>query len=142
MSIMKQDITFTHLYSANNQKEYLDIVFFNQIAKTGLFFDGLDFYYRTNIISIPGKYKEIDYSFRLNNKILKIDTIKQSWDIHFIKLNNGDIFQMYFMADDNQHLAIFTKERDSVIDTPLGINLYDAVLKNLNQAEECELKRG
>ena len=108
---MKQDITFTRLYSANNQKESLDIVFFNQIAKTGLFFDGLDFYYRTNIISIPGKYKEIDYSFRLNNKILKIDTIKQSWDIHFIKLNNGDIFQMYFMADQSTFSHFYKRKR-------------------------------
>jgi hypothetical protein len=134
------DFKVTNIYSTYNNYGYLNIILFNRVTKTGLFFDGFNFYYQTTIISITKEYKEIDYSLRLNNRILTIDSIKESWDIHFIKFNNGDIFQIYFMADDKQHLGIFTKEIHSIIHTPLGINFYDAVLTSLDQAEECEIK--
>jgi hypothetical protein len=139
---MKQNKFFTNIYYSYDEHNYLNIMLYNEVYNTAILFDGLAFFYKTGIKSIPDGFTELDYSLQSRGKILEVEAFKQSWDVTFIKFKNGDIFQLYFMSDDNmsnQKLSILTKLNHDSIMTPLGISLYDSVTNNCRNAEECEV---
>jgi len=133
---MIEENIFTNIYFKSGKDGYINVLLLNKEKSNSIFFDGLNFHYQKGVLSEAKEFKEIDYSKNLQNKTFKIEAIKQSWHISYVRLDNGDIFQLYFMADDRQHLSVFTKREHSSINTPLGISLYDSILKNFNEADE------
>lgn len=135
---------YTKIYTAYDDYGYLHLMLYNDVNTDALFFDGLKFIYKPSLTNVPFNYKQLDYpADRLLNTTYEIESIRQSGDLNLIKFKNGDIFQLYFMMDDNmspQRLSIFGRERDSLISTPLGVSLYDGMLKTFNEAEECEIE--
>lgn len=134
---------FTKIYTAYDDYGYLQLLLYNGIKADALLFDGLNFIYKSSLSVIPSNYKELKYSRKSANTTYEVESVRQSGDLSFIKFENGDVFQLYFMMDDNksnQTLSIFQEEEHKRISTPLGISLYDSVLKSFNEAEECEIE--
>lgn len=139
---MIQSKNFTKIYRAYDGRGFLLLLLYNEINKTAILFDGLRFYYRSEMTSIPKKFNELDYSAKSKKKTFEVEAIRQTDFVTFIKFRNGDIFQLYFMADDNksnQLLNIFREEEDSGIMTPLGISVYAAAIKRCDEVEDCEI---
>lgn len=135
---------YTKIYTAYDDYGYLHLLLYNDINTNALFFDGLKFTYKPSLTNIPFNYKQLNHpADKSSNTIYEIESIRQSGDLNLIKFKNGDVFQLYFMMDDNmssQQLSIFERERDSRISTPLGMSLYDGMLKTFSEAEECEIE--
>lgn len=67
--------------------------------------------------------------------------IRQGFDIHFIEMENGDLFQIFHICDDEmepQKIQIFG-EKARHVPNPMGGSSYDATRKNYLAAEECIL---
>lgn len=141
MVLQKQ---YTKIYTAYDDYGYLHLLLYNDINSDALFFDGLKFTYKPLLTNIPSNYKQLNYpAHKSSNTTYEIESIRQSGDLNLIKFKNGDIFQLYFMMDDStspQKLSIFERERDSHINTPLGMSLYDGILKTFSEAEKCEIE--
>ncbi|OJV43570.1 MAG: hypothetical protein BGO29_11590 [Bacteroidales bacterium 36-12] len=140
---MLQQKEYTKIYTAYDKYGYLHLLLYNDTKTDALFFDGISFSYKPLLKMIPPEYSQLKYREKSLNTILEVESVKQSGDFRFIKFRNGDIFQIYFMMDDNrsnQILSIFQEKEHKHIATPLGINLYDSVLKAFDAAEECEIK--
>jgi hypothetical protein len=132
---------YTNIYLSYDNYGYLQLLLYNDINGDALFFDGFNFVYKSSLTNIPSNFKEFEYSERQKG-IYEIESVKQSDDLSFIRFKNGDIFQIYFMMDDNksnQILSIFKEVDHKDIITPLGLNSYDAVLKRFNDADECDI---
>lgn len=130
---------FTNIYISEKGNN-INVLFFNNISKEAILFNGWSFINMKNVPPVDVEYKEIDYSVKLQNKTFGIRSIRESWDIFYIMLDNTDVFQIYSMADDRQHLSVFTKAEHGQINTPSGLSLYDDVLKSFNKAEECNVE--
>jgi hypothetical protein len=140
--MLKQKI-FTNIYTAYDDYGYLQLLLYNNIKEYALLFDGLNFIYKSSLTDIPSNYKQLKYPRKSKNTTYEVESVRQSGDLSYIKFENGDVFQLYFMMDDNksnQTLSIFQEAEHKRISTPLGISLYDSVLKTFNEAEECEIE--
>lgn len=140
---MLQQKKYTKIYTAYDDYGYLQLLLYSDPNAESLFFDGLKFSYKPALTDIPANYKQLKYPKASANAIYEVESVRQSDNLSFIKFKSGDIFQLYFMMDDeksNQILSIFQKDEHKNISTPLGISLYDAVLKSFNEAEECEIE--
>lgn len=135
---------YNEIYTGYDQYGYLHLLFYNKKDKVALIFDGIKFVYKYTFTNIPSCYKLFKYPSKESIDLFyEIESIKQLGDVSLIKFKNGDIFQLYFMMDDHnssQILSIFERERDSKISTPLGINLYDSILKKIEEGVECEIQ--
>ena len=136
---------FNRIYTAYHDYGYLQLLFYSSQNSQSLLFDGLNFLYKSIGNDIPSGFQEIKEGLSSSGSIYEIESIKQSDDITFIKFSNGDIFQIHTMPSGNdgfeQVLSVFTKEKDSRITTPMGISSYDAALKRLSNAEDCEIEQ-
>lgn len=132
---------FNKIFTSIDEYGYINILFFNDIELTAIEFDGLNFYSKKGITKISVEYKELNYRNKTKEDMFLIDGLKQNDDINFAKVSNGDIFQIYFMVNDeqaNQQLSIFSEESKK-INTPLGVSLYDTVLKRFNEADNVKI---
>ena len=131
---------FDKIFVSYGQDRYISLIFFNEQDSSALLFDGINFYNK-NKINISPNFQDIKYNSHSIDLKIKIIGIKQSNDIYFILLDNGDIFQIYFMMDDEmnkQIISIFDDEQKNII-TPLGISSYDAAFKRFNEAVDVEI---
>lgn len=126
---------FTNIYIRYTKDREINILFFNQKNKNTLLFDGWEFCLTTVCSFDQQLFVEFDYSKESKDEIFEIDSIRQDFDITFIKFLNGDIFQIYFMMDDirSQQMISIIKKNESG---------YSSALKRLEQSdEEIELQQ-
>ena len=139
---MLQQKKYTKIYTAYDDYGYLQLLLYNDIKADALIFDGIKFTYYASLPTVPTNYKPLKYPGKLIDATYEVESVRQSGDSGYIKFKDGDVFQLYFMMDDeksNQRLSIFQEEEHRSISTPLGISLYDSVLQAVNDAEECEI---
>lgn len=137
---MTQENIFTNIYTNTDSYGFLNILLYNRENKMAILCNGFRFSYTNSFSSIPKEFKELDYSLKLKNQHFSVEGIREHWDIKFIKLGNGDIFQLYSMADDKQHLTIFSKHEHQNITTPTGVSVYEDVERRYNEAEDCDIE--
>ncbi|RFS21161.1 hypothetical protein DVR12_17655 [Chitinophaga silvatica] len=130
---------FNEAYWYNDELGYLQIILSNKNAKKYLWFNGMDFYGLITLNSIPLSFKECDLKTKGDSFV--VESIRQSDDIFFIKLLDGDIWQIYFMLDGEniQRLSIFSKLEHGSILSPLGVSLYEAAWRRFSEAMEIEV---
>jgi hypothetical protein len=135
--------TYTKIYATNDDYGNFQLLLYNEISNESLFFDGLDFSYKSSTIAPSSGLKELKGKNSPSNTAYEITAIRQSDDITFIKFSNGNLFQIHTMPNGYngfiQVLSIYEKTKDSLISTPLGINSYEAALLRMDNAEECEI---
>ncbi len=134
---MKQ-IEFNKIYIGVDDSGYINLLFTNSKDEQYLYFDGINFYYKEEIKSLE-KLSLFDYNVNAVN--LYIEKITQDFDMSFIQISNGDIFQIYSMFNDEQagqKLTIFD-EATKKTSTPLGISTYEAAIKRANEADAIEV---
>lgn len=133
-----EQIEFNKIYFGVDDSGYINLLFTGNKNEQSLYFDGINFYSKEKYNSLE-KLSLFNYN---NNAInLHIEKITQDFDMSFIQISNGDIFQIYSMFNDekaDQILTIFneTTKRTS---TPLGISTYEAAVKRANEADEAEV---
>ena len=109
------------------------MLFYNEDNKRALYFDGFDFIYKDLFVFSSIEFKEIDYSKRNKKVFFEIEDIRESdlGGIYYIKLKSGEIFQIYFMVnEDIQRVDIFYES--------LG-QIYKEAINRFNIAEECDI---
>ena len=137
---------YTRIYTAYDDYGYLQLLLYNETNGDALLFDGLNFVYTPLLTNVPSDFKQLKYpeTIMINSStIYEVEEIKQLDELTFIKFKNGDLFQLYFMMDDeksNQRLSIFYKVEDTSTIMSSGISLYDSALKRLKNAEDCEIQ--
>jgi hypothetical protein len=135
---------YTNIYAGHNKYRYLELILYNGNTGEGILFDGFDFFYKNNLLSSLSGFTEIDYSKkRHGHNNMMVTSIRQYDDVSFIKFENGDIFQLYFMMDDinrPQQLSIFKKTESE--QTSSDANIYKAALERWGRAEECDIENG
>lgn len=131
------NIGFNKIYCFVDECGYINLLFIEEYNLANLFFDGINFHYN-NSKKIK-KFVLLNYIH--NGQKLYIVKITQDFDITFIQLSNGDIFQIYSMFHDerqNQQISIFCKNSRKTT-TPLGISTYEAAINRANKADEVEI---
>jgi hypothetical protein len=120
---------------------YIRLLFVNETDSQAIEFDGFSFHLLKGLPSLEGM-EVMTYLPLVRNGKSKIVGIRQlDLDIHYVEMGNGDIFQIYHMADDaeNQRVAIFDQgQKDIAIS--LGISSYDAARKRMNEGEEVNFE--
>ena len=133
-----EQIEFNKIYFGVDDSGYINLLFTGNKNEPRLYFDGINFYSKEKYNSLE-KLSLFNYN---NNAInLHIEKITQDFDMSFIQISNGDIFQIYSMFNDekaDQRLTIFD-ETTKKISTPLGISTYEAAVKRANEADEAEV---
>lgn len=135
-----QEREFNKVYYAVDEYGYIILIFYDNHSSSLLEFNGINFYQK-NKFDVPSNFKEVNCISNSTPYKTKIQGVKQSEDISFIKLDNGDIFQLYFMSDDEngqQIMSVFSEKGNSIM-TPTGMNSYEAVLKRFQEADEVEI---
>lgn len=137
--IQKFNIIYYHI----TEYGYLYLIFFNEDDSSALKFDGVNFFYVKKFRRISEMLK-LDYEGLNTRKNLEVVGIRQFLDVTLIKLNNDDIFQLYFTMDDEtkpQKLSVFTIPKNSDNSSSIP-SRYDEVLKNFNSAnDDVEIDR-
>ena len=133
-----EQIEFNKIYFGVDDSGYINLLFTGVKNEHRLYFDGISFYFKEKFNSLE-KLSLFNYN---NNAVnLHIEKITQDFDMSFIQISNGDIFQIYSMFNDekaDQRLTIFD-ERTEKTSTPLGISTYEAAVKRANEADEAEV---
>jgi hypothetical protein len=132
-------IEFDKIFFGLNGFGYISLLFHQNIKNYFLYFDGIDFYIKKNIDGLSATLSELKYD--KNGENLFVERITQFEETTFIRISNGDIFQISSMFDDekiSQKLTIFN-EKSKGISTPLGINAYEAAAKRAEEANQVEI---
>jgi hypothetical protein len=133
-----EQVTFNKIYFIVNEIGFINLLFKDNKKQQYLYFDGINFHIEDEIYFLE---KLIYFNYNNTEVNLYIEEITQEFDMYFIKISNGDIFQIYYVFDDEeaeQKLIIFDEDSKS-ISTPLGISSYEAALKRANEAEKIEI---
>jgi hypothetical protein len=134
---MKQ-IEFNKVYFGLDDNGYVNLLFTDDKNKQRLYFDGINFYCKEEINFLE---KLSLFNYNSNAVNLYVEKITQDFDMSFIQISNGDVFQIYSMFNDekaDQKLTIFD-EATKKTSTPLGISTYEAAVKRANEADETEV---
>lgn len=125
---------------------FIQLLFYNNVNKSALLFDGVEFIYKPTMDTIPSNFKELIGTSTYTD--FEIENIKQDdcytfLDHTYIILTNGDILQVHSMPYENEIIQVVTtfgKIKDGKRSTPSGISLYNSVLQSVSNAIDCEIK--
>lgn len=130
-----EQIEFNKIYYGVDDHGYINLLFTDDKNEQRLYFNGINFHYEENSNSLEN-LSQLNYN---NNAInLHIEKITQDFDMSFIQISNGDVFQIYSMFNDekaDQRLTIFD-DTTKITSTPLGISTYESAVKRANEADE------
>lgn len=130
-----EQIEFNKIYFGIDDGGYINLLFIGNKKGQSLYFDGINFRYAEKFIFLE-KLSRFNYNDNLIN--LHIEKITQDFDMSFIQISNGDVFQIYSMSDNeyaDQRITVFD-ETTKETSTPLGISTYEAAVKRANEADE------
>ena len=136
---MQKILKFNKIYFGLDNNGYINLLFVCNEDELHLFYDGINFHYISEIGYLLEELSLFDYN--RNGTNLYIERVTQDFDNYFIKVSNGDVFQIYSMFSDehaSQKLAIFNEATKNT-STPLGISTYEAAVKRANEAEDIEI---
>jgi len=88
----------------------MNLVFYDSKTKDALLFDGIEFSRIQNSIFDASEFVELEYSKNNVSGLIYIESVKSDFDICYLKLSNGDIFQTFYPMNDvelPQQLLIF-----------------------------------
>lgn len=134
-----QLFSFNKIYS-KVENNSLNLYFVNTQTYKILHFNEFDFKIISNSSVLLNLCNLLDYRPLNLEDNLSIISIRESESVYFIKMNNGDIFQIFFMFDDEnapQQVSIFNEQMIPL--TPLGLTLYEAANKRFEEAEEFDI---
>lgn len=123
---------FTNIFAKVSDNRGIHLVFYNKENGNALLYDGIFFAYNLNIAIDEKLLTEIKYSLDNKDGNFKISTIRNDYDLCFIVFENGDIFQLYYMMDDEN------SPQKLVIHKP-GSHSYKWALESADLYEEGEV---
>jgi len=132
-------IRFDKIYFDVSDEGYANILFLSNTQQYSLYFDGINFSKVKEVNLLLKKLSLFNYDYTSSN--LYVERITQDFDIYFIEINNGDIFQIYSMMNDEndvQKLIVFDKKMKNY-SAPSGISVYEAAVERANEGEEVVL---
>jgi len=136
---------FTKIKYRLDESKRIHLLFQNEDEKFFIYFDGIGFTFGPGLMTNVEDYSDLKISNHKTGEYFQINSIKQTdYDMTFILFDDGTIFQIYFMMDDEesaQGISEFgrnTKNATSM--TPLGITVYEAARKRYDAGEECEIR--
>ena len=137
---------FNNIYYSFDKCKRLNLLFQNDKENYSLYFDGHEFIYRPSLTNPNSNFHLLKHSIeKEEGDYIQVNSIKQrDDDMTFILFNDGTIFQLYFMMDDeneNQILSEFGKNDENLKSiTPLGISDYEAAVKRFEAGEQSIIK--
>jgi len=137
---------FNNIYYSFDKFKRLNLLFQNDKENYSLYFDGHEFIYRPSLSNPSSNFNLLKHSIeKEDGDYIQINSITQrDDDMTFILFNDGTIFQLYFMMDDensNQRLSEFSKNDENLKSmTPLGISDYEAAVKRFDSGEKIVIK--
>jgi hypothetical protein len=137
---------FNNIYYSFDKFKRLNLLFQNDKENYSLYFDGHKFIYRPSLTILSSDFHLLKHSVKKEEgDYIQINSITQrDDDMTFILFNDGTIFQIYFMMDDenaNQRLSEFGKNDENLKSmTPLGISDYEASVKRFESGEQSLIK--
>jgi hypothetical protein len=137
---------FNNIYYSFDQFKRLNLLFQNDVENYSLYFDGVEFIYRAFLTGVGSNFHLLKHSIEKDERgFVQVNSITQREDdMTFILFNDGTIFQLYFMMDDensNQILSEFSKKDENIKSmTPLGINHYEAAFNRFKSGRKDRIK--
>ena len=137
---------FHKIFFSFNPYGAIDLVFFNVEVGLAIEFDGYSFYLRKGFFPTEG-LEEMSYTPLVDDgksRIVGIWHTDDIDDINFVEMENGDIFQIYYMWNDEkeeQKVVIYDLQHKNT-PVPRGTNLYDAVKGRFNEAVVVKMGSG
>lgn len=137
---------FNNIYYSFDKFKRLNLLFQNDKENYSLYFDGLEFIFRPFLTTLSSNFHLLKHSIeKEEGGYIQVNSITQrDDDMTFILFNDGTIFQLYFMMDDensNQRLSEFGKNDENLKSmTPLGISDYEAAVKRFESGKISVIK--
>ena len=131
---------FDQIFFDHSESGFVTLAFIDTKTNQGLYFDTNTFYYRDFSKYPVSNMNKLKYSPCTEIIPFYIVEVKGAFDVCYIKMINGDIFQIHFMDDGSKYQALFIiGEESKSIMTPLGINSYEAAARRLLEEEDPEI---
>lgn len=125
-----EKFVFNKIFSRYDEYGYINFIFSNLSLNKAIYFDGITFFLKRNSDISFENFRELDYKKFDGGMQCFIEDIRQKdFSIIYIKLNNGDLFQVYFTLDPQntwQMLSIFNEKSDSFGASDIFINFANS----------------
>lgn len=127
-------IKFAIAYFDHDEYDNILLYFLDPSENKGLYFDGIDFYYK----NIDCSKMNVLHGHNPNYEILEVLKVENHFLVRHILLSNGIILRITCAPNNNREgkwLSVIKKE-DKVI-SDFGKFLYDKILDDLNELDEA-----